>query len=90
MMAHTIALTDSTFSLLTQEAQRERTRPNDLAERLLAERLTVDLTWRAEFVNLLTQVHKRMKEFNPAEIESDITVAYSETKAEHRAHRRPA
>lgn len=89
-MAHTIDLTDSTFSLLTQEAQRERTTPNDLAERLLAERLTVDAAWRAEFENLLARVHTRMRPFNPAEIENEITAAYSEMRNEHRANRRPA
>lgn len=89
-MAHTIALTDSTFSLLAQEAQRERTTPNDLAERLLAERLSVDAAWHSDFEALLARVHARMRPFNPAEIENEITAAYSEMRNERRANRRPA
>lgn len=89
-MAHTIALTDSTFSLLAQEAQRERTTPTDLAERLLAERLSVDAAWRSDFEALLARVHARMRAFEPAEIENEITAAYSEMRNERRANRRPA
>lgn len=89
-MAKTIALTDSTFTLLAQEAERERTTPNDLAERLLAERLAVDAVWRAEFQSLLERVHARMPALDSAEIENDITSAYSEMRSERRANRRPA
>lgn len=89
-MAHTIALTDSTFTLLAQEAQREHTTPTDLAERLLAERLAVEASWRAEFEALLERVHARMTQFQSDEIENDITAAFSEVRNERRANRRPA
>lgn len=88
-MEHTIALTDSTFTLLAQEAQRERTTPNDLAERLLAERLAVDAVWHTKFESLLERVHARMTTFSSAEIEQDITDAYSEMRTDRRANRRP-
>ena len=88
-MLHTIAISESIFELLDREAKRNRLSPNALAERLLAERLTAeDQAWRDQFDNLLTRVHTRMAQFDPNEIEADITAASAEVKAKRRAHRR--
>jgi hypothetical protein len=75
-MLHTISISESIFNLLDQEAKRTRLSPNDLAERLLAEHLSVEqAAWRTQFENLLARVHARMTTFDPAEIEADITAA---------------
>ncbi len=90
-MSHTIAISESVFNLLDQEAKRKRLSPDDLAEHLLAEHLSAEQqAWRAQFENLLARVHARMSAFNPADIEADITIAHSEVKAERRARQRPA
>ena len=90
-MLRTIAISDSVFALLDQEAKRSHLSPNDLADRLLAERLSANQqAWRAQFEALLARVHDRMRSFDPAQIEADITAASSEVKAERRAGRRPA
>ena len=39
-MLRTISISEPIFNLLNQEAKRTRLSPNDLAERLLAERLS--------------------------------------------------
>jgi hypothetical protein len=39
-MLHTISISEPIYNLLNQEAKRTRLSPNDLAERLLAERLS--------------------------------------------------
>ena len=41
-MLRTIALSDSVFALLTQEAQRAQLSPNQLAEKLLMEQLSAE------------------------------------------------
>ncbi len=88
-MLRTIAISESIFDMLDREAKRNRLSPNALAERLLAERLSADeQAWREQFENLLARVHARMAQFEPNEIEADITVASSEVKAKRRAHRR--
>ena len=85
-MQRTISISESIFDLLDREARRSRLSPNDLAERLLAERLSADQqAWRSQFEHLLARVHERMAKFVPAEIESDISAASAETKAERRA-----
>jgi len=90
-MLHTITISETVFSLLDEEARRNRLSPNDLAERLLAERLSADQqAWRAQFENLLARIHDRMAEFDPAVVENDITAAATEAKAERRASHRPA
>ncbi len=89
-MLHTISISESVYNLLNQEAKRTRLSPNDLAERLLAERLSAEQqAWREQFDRLLTRVHARLSAFDPAEIEADITAASEEVKAERRASRRP-
>jgi len=71
---------------VAHEAKRNRLSPDNLAERLLAERLTAEQeAWQAQFDRLLSRVHSRMKAFDPAEIESDNTSAAAEAKAERRA-----
>jgi hypothetical protein len=91
IVLHTIAISDSVFALLDQEARRSHLSPNDLADRLLAERLGVDeQVWRAQLAELLARVNDRMSSFEPAAIESDITAASAEVKAEHHAGRRSA
>ena len=88
-MQRTIVISEPVFNLLDQEAKRSRLSPNDLAERLLAERLTGDRqAWRDKFENLLARMHARMAHFDPAEIEGEITAASSEVKAQRRADRR--
>lgn len=88
-MLRTISISEPIFNLFNQEAQRTRLSPNDLAERLLAERLSADQAgWRQQFDRLLTRVHTRLSAFDPAEIEADITAASEEVKAERRASRR--
>ena len=85
-MQRTISISEPIFDLLDREARRNRLSPNDLAERLLAERLSADQqAWRVQFQNLLARVHARMAKFDPAEIESDINAASAEAKAERRA-----
>ena len=85
-MLHTITISETVFNLLNKEARRNRLSPNDLAERLLAERLSADQqAWRTQFEGLLARIHDRMAKFNPTEIESDITATSAEVKAEHRA-----
>jgi hypothetical protein len=88
-MQRTIVISEPVFNLLDQEAKRSQLSPNDLAERLLAERLSGDRqAWRDQFESLLARVHARMTHFDPAEIEADITSASSEVKAQRRANRR--
>ncbi len=88
-MLRTIAISESIFNMLDREAKRNRLSPNALAERLLTERLSADeKAWREQFESLLARVHARMGQFDPNEIEADITAASSEVKAKHRAHRR--
>ena len=85
----TIRISESVFDLLDREAKRSRLSPNLLAERLLAERLDAGQhAWREQFESLLARVHARMAHCDPAEIEGDITAAFSEVEAERRAHRR--
>jgi len=81
-MQRTISISESIFDLLDREAKRSRLSPNDLAERLLAERLSADQqAWRSQFENLLARVHDRLAKFDPAEIESDISAASAEAKS---------
>jgi len=88
-MAHTIVLSESVYSQLDQEARRVRLSPNELAEKLLAERLSVKWQdWQERFESLLARVHARMAGFDSAEIEADISAASAEVKAERRASRR--
>lgn len=88
-MRRKIAISEPIFNLLDQEAKRNRMSPDALAERLLAERLSMDQQdWRVQFENLLARVHARMTQFDTAEIESDVTTASSEVRAERRANRR--
>lgn len=88
-MLHMISISEPVYNLLDQEAKRTRLPPNDLAERLLAERLSAEQqAWRQQFDSLLTRVHARLSAFDPAEIEADITAASEEVKAERRANRR--
>ena len=90
-MLRTIALSDSVFALLTQEAQRAQLSPNQLAEKLLMEQLSAERqAWKNAFENLIARVHSRMTAFDPAEIETGITAAAAEVKAERRANRRSA
>jgi len=90
-MAHTIVLSESVFSRLAQEARRAKLSPNELAEKLLAERLAADRQdWQQRFEKLLGRVHMAMSQFNSDEIETDITAAAAEMKAERRAGRRSA
>ena len=87
-MLHTITISEPVYNLLSQEAKRARIAPNDLAERLLVERLSADRqAWRQQFESLLARVHARMNAFDSAEIEADITAAAEEVKAERRASR---
>ncbi len=87
-MLHTITISETVFNLLNEEARRHRLLPNDLAERLLAERLSADQqAWRAQFEALLARVHSRMTPFDPAEIESDITAASAAAQPDRRADR---
>jgi hypothetical protein len=73
-MQRTISISESIFDLLDREAKRNRLSPNDLAERLLAERLSADQqAWRS-VRELLARVHDRLAKFDPAaEIEGDIS-----------------
>lgn len=88
-MIHTIAISETLFSRLENEAKRSRLSPSELAERLLAERLSVERqVWQKSYEQLIARVHSRMSAFNSAEIEADITAASDEVKAEHRANRR--
>ena len=88
-MPHTITISESVYGLLDQEARRARLSLNELADRLLAERLSEERQeWRREFENLLTRVRDRMTAFDPLEIEADISAAADEVKAERCAHRR--
>jgi predicted CopG family antitoxin len=41
-MLHTITISESVFALLDQEAKRNQVSPSDLAERMLAKRLSAD------------------------------------------------
>ncbi len=50
----------------------------DYADNLLAQ----DERWRIQFESLLTRVHAGMSAFDPDEIETDITAAAEEVKAE--------
>ncbi len=88
-MAHTVTISDSVYDLLDREARRTRLSLNDLADHLLAERLSAEQEeWRREFENLLTRVHDRMTAFDPSEIEAEISAAAGEVKAERCAHPR--
>lgn len=88
-MIHTIAISETLFSRLENEAARSHLSPSELAERLLAERLSVERqVWQKSYEQLIARVHSRMGAFNPAEIEADITAASDEVKAEHRANYR--
>ena len=88
-MLRTITISEPVFNLLDRKARRSRMSPNALAERLLAEHLNAERsTWQEQFERLLTRVHARMKRFDPAEIENDITQASFEAKAARRANRR--
>lgn len=88
-MLRTLTISESIFNQLDREAKRSRLSPNALAERLLAERLSADdQAWREQFESLLARVHARMANFDPKEIEADITAASSEVKAKRRARRR--
>ncbi|MEK9161893.1 MAG: hypothetical protein AAB261_01205 [Chloroflexota bacterium] len=88
-MIHTIAISETLFSRLENEAKRSHLSPSELAERLLAERLSVERqAWQKSYEQLIARVHSRMGAFNPAEIEADITAASDEVKAEHRANHR--
>jgi hypothetical protein len=84
-MLHTIAVSEPIFQRLTEEARRAHTTPNHLAEQLLTERLSP--AWEAELDALLARVQARMVGFEPTEIETDITAAAEEVKAERRARR---
>ena len=82
---HTIRISEPVYYLLDQEARRNRLSPNELAERLLVERLNAEQArWRAQFESLLARVHVRMSAFDSAEIEADITTASEEAKARRR------
>lgn len=84
-MLHTINISEPVYNLLNQEAKRTRQSADDLAGRLLAERLSAEQqTWREQFDRLLTRVHARLGAFDSAEIEADITAASDEVKAERR------
>lgn len=84
-MTHTIAISEPTFERLREEAQRVNTSPSTLAEQLLAERLR--LPWEAELAALLARVRARTAAFPSDEIETDITRAAAEAKADRRARR---
>ena len=90
-MAYTIVLSESVYSQLDREARRVRLSPNELADKLLAERLSAERqAWQQKFESLLARVHARMAHVNSAEIESDISAAAAEVKAERRAGHRSA
>lgn len=87
-MAHRITLPEPLYETLRREAQRVQLSPDVLAERLLAQGLSTELSaWREAVEALISRVQARTAGFSAEEIEADITAAAEEARKARRARR---